>query len=122
MTYEFLGLLPAREPLTSRGRRLQDTPEQRQNVMYAPDILMQVVVVDAAAKLSVQFSDSSELLLWQGETVKMKVWVINSGTEPIQRIWMLASPTDEIFVPSRDVANPGMNHDHHSPNLLKRSQ
>jgi hypothetical protein len=41
VSYVFLSLLPAKEPLVSRGRRLQDTPHQRQNKVYSPDIARQ---------------------------------------------------------------------------------
>lgn len=108
LTYDFLSLLPAREPLTSRGRRLQDTAQQRQNVVYAPDTTLQIEVIDAAQKLSVQFSDSNELSLRQGERKVVKIWITNSGSETIHTVWMIAGALDEIYINQKDVDKPGL--------------
>jgi len=97
VSYVFLSLLPAREVLVSRGRRLQDTPHQRQNKVYAPDNVVKVEVEDAAQRLSAQFSDDSQLVLYHGECRKMRIWLSNIGTQAIGEIWLVGAEDDEFW-------------------------
>jgi hypothetical protein len=96
VSYVFLSLLPAKEPLVSRGRRLQDTPHQRQNKVYSPDIAVEVEVEEATQRLSAQFSDDSRLVLYHGECRQMRIWLSNIGTREIGDIWLLGGEDDEF--------------------------
>ncbi len=98
VSYMFLSLLPAMEPLVSRGRRLQDTPHQRQNKIYAPDDVVKVEVEDAIQRLSAQFLDDSRLVLYHGECREMRIWLSNVGTQAISEIWLVGGEDDEFCV------------------------
>ena len=106
-TYEFFSLLPATESLAIRGRRLNDTPIQRQGKVYAPDILIKVEVEEAGQRLHAHFVDDRHLMLAQGEYKHQRVWLTNSGTRPIGEMWMLAGEEDELWSDAGD-DNPGM--------------
>lgn len=98
VSYTFLSLLPARELLVSRGRRLQDTPHQRQNKVYAPDNIIKVEVEDATQRLSAEFFDDSQLALYHGECRQMRIWLSNIGTRAIGDIWLVGGEDDEFWV------------------------
>jgi hypothetical protein len=98
VSYMFLSLLPAMEPLVSRGRRLQDTSHQRQNKVYAPDNVIQVEVEDTIQRLSAQFFDDSRLVLYHGECRQMRIWLSNIGTRAIGEIWLVSGEDDEFWV------------------------
>jgi len=98
VSYMFLSLLPARESLSSRGRRLQDTPHQRQNKVYAPDNVVEVEVEDAAQRLSAEFFDDTHLVLYHGECRQMRIWLSNVGTRSIGDIWLVSGEDDEYWV------------------------
>ncbi|KAJ7169750.1 ER-golgi trafficking TRAPP I complex 85 kDa subunit-domain-containing protein [Mycena filopes] len=98
-SYNFLSLLPNSESLASRGRRLQDTPAQRQHPTYAPDVLLTVDVVEATHKLLVNFvDDQEELVLGEGENKSLTLSFVNRGTKGIGEVWMVAGADDEIWV------------------------
>ncbi|TCD62768.1 hypothetical protein EIP91_006412 [Steccherinum ochraceum] len=105
ITYNFLGLLPAKETLATRGRRLQDTPQQRQNKVYAPDIMLNVQVEDALQRVQANFVDDRHLLLAEGECKRMTVKLLNSGKNPISELWIIGGPEDELWVD--DDKSPG---------------
>lgn len=98
VTYQFLSLLPATESLAIRGRRLHDTPLQRQTPTYAPDIILKVEVEDAAHRLQATFVDDRHLVLAQGEYKRMSVWLTNSGKRDISEIWLVPGSDDEVWL------------------------
>ena len=98
VTYSFLSLLPVRESLASHGRRLQDTPHQRQNKVYAPDVVVKVEVEDAAQRLSAEFFDDDRLVLYHGECRQMRIWLSNIGTHAIGDIWLISGQEDEFWI------------------------
>jgi hypothetical protein len=98
VSYSFLSLLPAKESLVMRGRRLQDTPSQRQNKVYAPDVVVKVEVEDAAQRLSAEFFDDNRLVLYHGERKQMRIWLSNVGTQAIGDIWLVSGLEDEFWV------------------------
>ncbi|KAI0051657.1 hypothetical protein FA95DRAFT_1484733 [Auriscalpium vulgare] len=104
-SYSFLNLLPSSESLAVRGRRLQDTPIQRQSKVYAPDVYIKALVEDASQRLSVDFVDDGRLVLEHGECMHMRLWVSNIGTEAINDIWIVAGPDDEYCIDDGDVAD-----------------
>ncbi|KAI0830719.1 ER-golgi trafficking TRAPP I complex 85 kDa subunit-domain-containing protein [Trametes gibbosa] len=103
--YEFFSLLPAVESLAVRGRRLNDTPIQRQDKVYAPDVLMTVEVEEAEQRLHAHFVDDSHLNLAQGEYKHQRVWLTNSGTRPIRDIWVIGGEQDELWFDACNVDN-----------------
>ncbi|KAL7285211.1 hypothetical protein ACG7TL_000304 [Trametes sanguinea] len=96
--YEFFSLLPAKESLAVRGRRLNDTPVQRQGKVYAPDVLIKVEVEEAGQRLHAHFVDDRHLVLAQGEYKHQLLWLTNSGTRPISELWVLAGEEDELWI------------------------
>ncbi|CAL1695522.1 unnamed protein product [Somion occarium] len=96
--YEFLSLLPVTEPLAIRGRRLYDTPHQRQNKVYAPDVSLTVEVEDAGKRLQAAFVDDRRLVLAEGECKQMNIWLQNTGKQTINELWVLAGRDDELWV------------------------
>lgn len=97
VTYDFLGLLSVKEPLAYRGRRLHDTQAQRITPTYAPDVQLKVNVAEASHKLFINFVDDSRLVLSQGERKAMSLWFSNTGSTPVDEIWVVASPDDELI-------------------------
>ncbi|KAH9858208.1 ER-golgi trafficking TRAPP I complex 85 kDa subunit-domain-containing protein [Lenzites betulinus] len=95
--YEFFSLLPAVESLAVRGRRLNDTPIQRQGKVYAPDVLMTIEVEEAGQRLHAHFVDDRHLNLAQGEYKRQCVWLMNSGTRPIRDLWVIGGEEDELW-------------------------
>jgi hypothetical protein len=102
--YDFLSLMPMRESLACRGRRLHETTLHRQSCTYAPDVLMQVEIVPSDHKLTVNMVDDERLVLLQGENRSMKLWLTNSGSTPISEFWMVTGPDDEVWIgPAEDM-------------------
>ena len=77
VTFDFLSLLPVTESLAIRGRRLQDTPQQRQSKVYAPDVLIKVDVEDASQRLQVWKNLPEHLGL------EVEQWDANGGQNTI---------------------------------------
>ncbi|KAI1793952.1 ER-golgi trafficking TRAPP I complex 85 kDa subunit-domain-containing protein [Ganoderma leucocontextum] len=96
--FDFFSLLPSIESLAVRGRRLNDTPVQRQGKVYAPDVLIKVEVEEAGQRLHAHFIDDRHLVLAQGEYKHQRIWLTNSGTHPISELWLLAGEEDELWV------------------------
>ncbi|CAA7259922.1 unnamed protein product [Cyclocybe aegerita] len=101
-TYDFLSMLPTKESLFTRGRRLRDTPQQRRTPTYAPDVLMQVEVVPSDHRLTVNFVDDGRLVLLQGENKTTRLWLTNAGSSPISEMWMVVGPDDEVLLGGED--------------------
>ncbi|KAI0715153.1 ER-golgi trafficking TRAPP I complex 85 kDa subunit-domain-containing protein [Earliella scabrosa] len=101
-TYEFFALLPCTESLAVRGRRLNDTPIQRQGKVYAPDLLIKIEVEEAGQRLHAHFVDDRHLMLAQGEYKHQRVWLTNSGTRSISELWLLTGEQDELWVDTDD--------------------
>ncbi|EIW64369.1 uncharacterized protein TRAVEDRAFT_158546 [Trametes versicolor FP-101664 SS1] len=95
--YEFFSLLPAVESLAVRGRRLNDTPAQRQDKSYAPDVLIRIDVEEAGQRLHAHFVDDRHLNLAQGEYKHQHVWLTNSGTRSIKELWVVTNQEDELW-------------------------
>lgn len=100
--YDFLGLLSVTESLASRGRKLHDTPLQRQQPTYAPDVIMRVEVVASYHKLVASYIEDGQLVLIQGENKSMRLLLTNAGSRPISEVWMVAGAEDEIWVGATD--------------------
>ena len=90
------------ESLASRGRKLHDTPLQRQQPTYAPDVMMQVDVVASHHKLIASYIEDGQLVLMQGENKSMRLLLTNAGSRPIIEVWMVAGAEDEIWVGAKD--------------------
>ncbi|KAG1716011.1 hypothetical protein ID866_1176 [Astraeus odoratus] len=119
LRYEFLGLLPAKESLARRGRRMQDTLQQRLTATYAPDILSKVEVEDANLELDVSFETNEPLTVLDGESKQVKVWISNAGSKAIGEVWMLAGSGDQISLDNvADEVPRGLAKDIHTDNRL----
>ncbi|EMD42167.1 hypothetical protein CERSUDRAFT_90771 [Gelatoporia subvermispora B] len=99
--YDFLSLLPASESLSVRGRRLQDTPHQRQNKVYTPDIPIKVDVEEAGQRIHANFVDERHLVLAHGECKQLKLNITNSGTQNVNELWIVTDDEDEIWIPQQ---------------------
>jgi trafficking protein particle complex subunit 8 len=100
--YDFLGLLSVTESLASRGRKLHDTPLQRQQPTYAPDDIMRVEVVASYHKLVASCIEDGQLVFIQGENKSMRLLLTNAGSRPISEVWMVAGAEDEIWFGATD--------------------
>ena len=100
--YDFLSLLPTKESLARRGRRLHDTPFQRQIRTYAPDTFMDVVVLPSDHRLTVKFVNDEDLKLIQGENLTLQISFLNSGSNPISEIWMVDRAEDDVWIRSEN--------------------
>ena len=87
-----------------RGRRLNDTPVQRQGKVYAPDVVIKVEVEEAGQRMHAHFVDDRHMVLAQGEYKHQSVWLTNSGTRPISELWVLAGEEEELWI---DTGNAG---------------
>ncbi|KAI6047762.1 ER-golgi trafficking TRAPP I complex 85 kDa subunit-domain-containing protein [Pisolithus marmoratus] len=110
LRYDFLGLLPTKESLSRRGRRLQDTLQQRLTPTYAPDIPIRVEIEDDDLELDVSFATDEPLVVLEGEYRWVEMTLSNVGSRAIGEVWLLAGPEDQIspYCPpaeiSRDLA------------------
>lgn len=86
------------ESLAIRGRRLHDTPQQRQNKVYAPDVLTEIEVEDAGLRLQAHFVDNRHLVLAHGERKHMDVFLQNTGSKSIGDLWLLTGRHDEVWI------------------------
>jgi hypothetical protein len=100
--YDFLSLLSTKESLACRGRRLHDTPLQRQSRAYAPDSFMSVEVLPSDHRLTVNFINNEHVRLLQGENRSLQILLLNSGSNPIGEIWMIAGAEDDVWVGPED--------------------
>ncbi|EJD55548.1 hypothetical protein AURDEDRAFT_155791 [Auricularia subglabra TFB-10046 SS5] len=92
LSYSFLSLLPMSESLARRGRRLHDTPAQRQQPTYAPDVLLSVDIGGELPRLDVTWGDRDVWqLLAKGELRRSVLHVRNSGTREVSDIWLTRS-------------------------------
>lgn len=92
MQYRFLCLLPITEPLSIPGRRLNDTPTQRRDIVYAPDTFLNVNVRSGGCRLDVDFLDDdadSLVDLVHGEIKRLILRARNSGSAMIEEVWMV---------------------------------
>ncbi|KAF9076140.1 ER-golgi trafficking TRAPP I complex 85 kDa subunit-domain-containing protein [Rhodocollybia butyracea] len=120
ITYTFLSLLPSIESLAVRGQRLHSTAVQRQTPTYAPDIVMKVAVAEAGCRLLANFSEDKQLVLNQGEVISTKLWLSNTGVEPIAEVWLVVG-SDNLWL-NKDEAVPSdlpTSETIHSSNSLK---
>jgi trafficking protein particle complex subunit 8 len=95
--YDFLSFLPCTERLASKGPRLHATADQRQSKVYGPDKFTTVTVEEAGQRLSVEFVEDEPLVLAQGESRRLDMWLSNSGTKPISELWLLADVDDVLW-------------------------
>jgi hypothetical protein len=42
--------------------------------------------------------DDGELVLKQGETCELKLWVLNSGTSPVKELWVVTGDEQEVWL------------------------
>jgi trafficking protein particle complex subunit 8 len=96
--YNFLGLLSSVETLGVRGRRLHDTPTQRQTRTYAPDHFWRVDVADGQHNLLADFQEPSPFSLYEGEQKELHLILTNAGMRPIRDVWLVCAPNDELWV------------------------
>ncbi|EKM61151.1 uncharacterized protein PHACADRAFT_190295 [Phanerochaete carnosa HHB-10118-sp] len=104
---DFLSLLPVTESLAVRGRRLHDTPHQRQNKVYAPDTFIEVEVEDSGYRLQAGFVDDRHLTLHQGERRRVDARLHNSGRRSINELWLVTDPSAQLWVDSPESQLPG---------------
>ncbi|KAL4070824.1 ER-golgi trafficking TRAPP I complex 85 kDa subunit-domain-containing protein [Scleroderma citrinum] len=100
LKYNFLNLLPTQESLARRGRRLQETLQQRLSATYAPDILLKVDVEDSNVELDVSFEMDDPLMVLEGEYKRVKAWITNAGSKAIDEVWVLVGREDQIVFDS----------------------
>ncbi|RXW19510.1 hypothetical protein EST38_g6333 [Candolleomyces aberdarensis] len=96
--FDFLALLSVTESLSHRGRRLHDTQAQRITPTYAPDVQLKIDVAPAQSKLAPSFVEEGPLILKQGETRELGLWLLNAGDTAVQEIWVLTGSEHEVWL------------------------
>ncbi|CAE6428840.1 unnamed protein product [Rhizoctonia solani] len=117
ITYRFLSLLPATEPLTWRGARLHATPQQRQGKMYGPDNSICVQVLPRGARLDVELAEADSRPMCLGELrkaiMRLEHPVVGGSTEPLTDIWVVMGEAGWPTLPQcpdhQDDNNPSTN-------------
>lgn len=97
-TYDFLGLFPCTDSLAVRGKRLHDTPLQRQTKTYAPDVLIGVDIEEVSQRLSIDFIDDEPLYLLHGENKCLQLRLANDGLGSIDEAWMVTGPETLVWI------------------------
>ena len=119
LSYNFLSLLPCTESLATRGRRLNDTAAQRQSVMYAPDVLVQVDVQEGGARVQCRFilpfemhDDSGEdkhqeeISVLDGEIRRETLVIKNVGDRNVEDMWLVLPADGSVWIGEEDDENP----------------
>jgi len=99
--YRFLSLLPITEPLSIPGRRLNDTPAQRRDIVYTPDTFLMINVRSGGCRLDVDFldDDADDLVdLVHGEIKGVTLRARNAGSAPIEEVWMIGGEEVCIWI------------------------
>jgi hypothetical protein len=96
--FDFLALLPVTESLSHRGRRLHDTQAQRITPTYAPDAQLKIDVAFSQSKLVPSFVEDHPVILKQGETRELGLWLLNAGETAVQEIWVLTGSEHEVWL------------------------
>lgn len=110
LTYKFLGSIPCSEPLSARGRRLNDTAAQRQEKTYAPDVSVEIETEERRQRLDASFVEDEEVLLLQGERKGLELWINNTGVEDVNEVWMVSGSEDVVWIEnSASERQPGEN-------------
>jgi|SRR5258706_5223815 len=89
------------EPLSIPGRRLNDTPTQRHDIVYAPDTFLRVNVRNGGCRLDVDFLDDdadSLVDLVHGEIKKVFLRARNAGSATIEEVWMVGGEEVCIWI------------------------
>ena len=78
LRYVFNGVIPCFRAFTKQGRRLNDTTQQRLNVMYTQDQSLHLVVTPPMPVLDVAFHSFPDSLL-SGEVLRCVLEINNKG-------------------------------------------
>ena len=98
LTYKFFASIPCSEPLGTRGRRLNDTPAQRQDKTYAPDVFVEVETEECRRRLDASFVEDGQVELIQGERKRLELWINNTGVEDVSEVWMVSGPENVVWM------------------------
>nr|KAJ3420223.1 Trafficking protein particle complex 8 [Polyrhizophydium stewartii] len=97
--YLLCGVIPSFRRFQKRGRRLNDTPAQRQdpNGVYAPDVSLKISVTPPMPVLDVVFHSFPESMLL-GQVVQVALELNNKGTRGLKNLFVKPShPTAFCF-------------------------
>lgn len=99
--YYFLSSLPVVEPIAVKGKRLNDTLAQRQEVTYAPSQPIKVPVRSGGCIVAVELvneedEEEDDLVCVQGEICQSTMRITNRGVEEVREIWMTTG--DSVFI------------------------
>jgi hypothetical protein len=119
LSYTFLSLLPCTESLATRGKRLNDTPTQRQSVMHGPDVLVEIDVQESGAQLQSRFiapfemhddtaedKHQEEISVLDGEIRKETLVIKNVGDRKVEDIWLVLPVDGSVWVGGEDAESP----------------
>ncbi|KAG8747243.1 hypothetical protein FRC10_001859 [Ceratobasidium sp. 414] len=100
ITYTFLSLLPATEPLAWRGTRLHATPQQRQGKIYAPDRAVRIEVLPRGARLEVELAEADSRVMCLGEmrnaVVRVENPLVGGGAGVVRDVWIVMDHQGDI--------------------------
>lgn len=98
LTYKFFASIPCSEPLSTRGRRLNDTAVQRQEKTYAPDAFVEVGTEECKQRLDANFVEDGQVALIQGERKQLELWINNTGVEDVSEIWVVSGSENVVWI------------------------
>lgn len=98
LTYKFFASIPCSEPLSTRGRRLNDTAVQRQSKAYAPDAFVEVETEECKQRLDATFVEDGQVSLIQGERRQLELWINNTGVEDVSEIWVVSGSENVTWI------------------------
>lgn len=97
-TYKFFASIPCSEPLSTRGRRLNDTPVQRQNKTFAPDLFVEIETEECKQRLDATFVEDGQVALIQGERRRLELWINNTGVEDVSEVWVVSGSENVMWI------------------------
>lgn len=108
LTYKFFASIPCSEPLSTRGRRLNDTAVQRQNKTYATDVFVEIETDECKQRLDASFVEDEQVALIQGERKRLELLINNTGVEDVGEIWVISGSENVVWIgESVDDKTPG---------------
>ncbi|KAG8936905.1 hypothetical protein FRC02_009995 [Tulasnella sp. 418] len=115
-TFNFLGLVPISEPLSIKGKRLNDTIAHQRSVAYAKETYLHANVKHSGGRLKIEFLDEGhgEMTVVQGELKRTRIRVKNVGGQPVEEIWCMIN--EEGISAWIDIENTEKGEDEESQN------
>jgi hypothetical protein len=84
--------------LAVKGARLNETAKERQNRVYADDIIPRIEVVGKETRLVVDKFDNHSPIVYHGEHRRILARLVNTGETEVNEIWLVPGRQDRLCV------------------------